>query len=235
MTNALLILGLIVGPLAAYIVVLTLPRWFARSLHRHRMWRLRDTVVDDVLDGRLPRENPAVRQLIATMDGVLRDQHANLLDVYIVRRACRDADPAFLKAGEKLGLRCPLDGLSTEQRKVVERYRESFQILLVGSMLLGSWFGIAHILPFVPAGIAEGMRQAGIATRDGIRHRIEGLKDVLGQDIRVSAREATDIAASRSRIGQQAAAFAVRYEAAQIARNHSVTAPTTGQFSSLRR
>jgi len=221
MTEAVLIPVLIIGPLAAYVVVLTLPRWFARSLHGHRMWRLRDALVDEILDGRLAPEHDAVRHLVAMMDGVLHDRHATLMDVYVVRWACRDADPAFLAANDNVGLRCSLDGLNETERQRVEAYRERFQVLLVGSMLLGSWFGIAHIVPFVPAGVAVAMRQAGAVTREGIKHRVENLRAGLEQDIWVSAREATDLAASRSRIGQQAAVFAAQYEA-QVAKHQSV-------------
>jgi hypothetical protein len=212
MKGGLLIFLLIVGPLAAYLVVLTLPKWFARSLHGHRMWRLRDAVVDDVLDGNLPRDHEAVQHLIRIMDGVLHEKRATLLDVYIVRRACKGVDPAFLSGAQKQGLGCPLDRLSPDERKRVEAYRARFMTLLVGSMLLGSWFGIAHIVPFVPAGVAVTMRHAGVATRDGIRHRIEDLKASFERDIWASAREATDLAASHSRIGQQAAVFAMRHE-----------------------
>lgn len=212
MKNWLIIFLLIVGPLAAYLVVLTLPKWFARSLHGHRIWRLRDAVVDDVLDGNLPRDHQAVQHLVRIMDAVLREKRATLLDVYIVRRACRGMDPAFLSASQKQGLGCPLDGLNPDERKRIEEYRERFMTLLVGSMLLGSWFGIAHIVPFVPAGVAAAMRHASVATRDGIKHRLEDLKTGFERDIWASAREATDLAASRSRIGQQAAVFAMRNE-----------------------
>jgi hypothetical protein len=207
MTNAILIVFLIVGPLVAYLVVLTLPKWLARSLHGHRMWRLRDAVVDDALRGQLPRDHKAVQQLLRFMDAALHDERATLLDMYIVRRAC---SPELLAATQKQGFGCPLDGLSANERKLVEDYRTRFMTLLVGSMLLGSWFGIAHILPFVPAGIAAAMRQAGVATRDGIKHRLEHLK--VERDFWASAREATDIAASRSRVGQQAAVYAMRHE-----------------------
>jgi hypothetical protein len=146
------------------------------------------------------------------MDGFLADQRATLLDVYVVHRACRGVDVAFLHAKEKQGLHCPLDGLSPEQQKLLESYRERFMTLVVGSMLLGSWFGIAHIVPFVPAGVAAAMRHAGVATREGIKHRLEDAKAHFERDIWISAREATDLAASRSRIGQEAAVFAMRRE-----------------------
>jgi hypothetical protein len=235
MTEAVLVVTLIVGPLTAYAVVLTLPRWFARSLHGHRLWRLRDALVDQVLDGDLPKNHPAIQQLIATMDAVLDDKHVSLMDVYIVKWACRDADPAFVQAQAKAGLRCPLDGLDAKERELVTWYRERFQVLIVGSMLLGSWFGIAHIVPFVPAGMAAAMRKAGVATKHGIKQRLEGFPQrAFGHDLWAPAREATDLAASRSRVGQQAAVFAARYEVAQLAK-HDAGESASHMLSSSRR
>jgi hypothetical protein len=216
MTNALLIIVMIGGPLCLYVVVLTLPRWFARSLHGHRMWRLRDALVDDVLGGKLPRDNEAVKQLVVLIDGAVHDRHTSLLDVYIVGWACRSADPEFLRRYDKAGLSCPLDGLTVAQQQEVMRYREQFKLLYAGSMLLGSWFGIAHILPFVPAGVAAAMQQAGAATREGLMQSVQGFKRAFRRGISTPAREATDLAAMRSRAGQEAAAFAVRSEASRF-------------------
>ncbi len=213
MNNALLIFVLIAGPLVAYVVVLLLPRWFARSLHRHRMWRLRDTVVDDILAGTIPRDHNAVKQLVSGMDTMLRKkQMITLLDVYTIKWASKGVDPDLLKAKRDEGFRCPLDGLSRAERERIEAYREEFMTLLVGSVLLGSWFGIAHIVRFVPAGVAIGMRQASVATRDGIKHRLEDIKPRFERELLVSARAATDLAASKSHIGPDVAVLATRHD-----------------------
>ncbi len=221
MTNALFILVLIVGPLLAFVVVLTLPRWFARSLHGHRMWRLRDAVVDDVLAGDLSRDHKAVQHLIGIMDAVLNSKHVALLDVYIVRRVSKDADPAFRKLARNQGLACPLDGLSPPESQRIEAYRERFMTLLAGSMLLGSWFGIAHILPFVPAGVREAIRQARAATRDGFKHRLNNTRGRFEREITVSAREATDLAAVHAGIAQTAVVFATHHEVNRPSRQPS--------------
>lgn len=212
MNNALLILVLIVGSLSAFVVVLTLPRWFARSLHGHRMWRLRDAVVDDVLAGDLSRDNKAVQHLVGSMDAVLNSRHVALLDVYIIRHVSKRADPALRKLAQKQGFACPLDGLSAAERQRVEEYRERFLTLLVGSMLLGSWLGIAHIVPFVPAGIREAIGEARAATRDGFKHRLDNIRGRFGREITVSAREATDLAAAHTGIAQTAIVFATRHD-----------------------
>lgn len=212
MSNVLLIPLLIVGPLLAYVAVLMMPRWFFRSLHGHRMWRLRDAVVDDVLIGNLPRDHNAVKQLIRSMDIVLRERHITLLDVYVVKWASRGLDPVVRKAKQEQGFRCSLEGLTSDERQRVEAYRARFVTLLSGSALLGSWFGIAHIVPFMPAGLAIAMREAGAATRDGIAHRLRGQDVRFGHELWVSAREATDLAANKTRVGQDAAVFAVRHD-----------------------
>lgn len=219
MTDALAMVGLIVGPVAAYVVILTLPRWFTRSLHRHRIWRLRDVVVDDVLAGELPRDHPAVQHLIGCMGAILREKRVTLLNVYIFNHIAKGIDPTLLKAAKKQGLDCPLDGLTPEQRERVELYRQRFTTLLVGSMLLGSWFGIAHIVRFVPAGLRIGMHQAKVATRDGIKHRLDDLKIRFEHDITATAREATDLAATQTRIGQTAMVFAARHDGEHLTRS----------------
>jgi hypothetical protein len=213
MNNALLIFVLIAGPLVAYVVVLLLPRWFARSLHRHRMWRLRDTVVDDVLAGTLPRDHTAVKQLVFGMDAMLRrKQIITFLDVYTMKWASKGIDPGLREASQAKGFHCSLDGLSRDEQERIEAYRAQFMTLLVGSVLLGSWFGIAHIVRFVPAGVAAGMHQASVATRDGIRHRLEDIKSRFEREILVSARTATDLAANKSHIWQDVAVLATRHD-----------------------
>lgn len=222
MTNAVLILILVAGPVAAFAVVLTLPRWFSRSLHGHRMWRLRDTVVDDVLTGKLPQDHEAVSHLIQVMDMVLHEKRTTLLDAYIASRVSSDVDPTFLKAAQSQGFACPLDGLSAGERALVEDYRRRFTTLLVGSMFLGSWFGIAHVIPFLPSGMRIAMRQASAATRDGIKHRLDDIGSRFEREITASAREATDLAATHSRLTETAIGLATRQDSSRPLR-HTIT------------
>src|SRR5580692_11310833 len=84
------------------------PRWFARSLHRHRMWRLRDDLVDDVIAGRLPRDHDAVRHLLSRMEDTLRlGPNVTLSDVLIFHRHLAKLSPFARRLVEKP--RCSMD------------------------------------------------------------------------------------------------------------------------------
>jgi hypothetical protein len=166
------------------------PRWFARSLHRHRMWALRDALVDDVIYGRLPRDHDAVRQLVKNMDTTLRlGLDFTLSDALIFSRQLRKIEPSaqrFLMEDK-----CPLDGLTSQQRALIKKYNENFGLLIVGLLLLGSWFGLICVagvfLVLAAQRIARQWRSASLGA----------LKGFVG----LTAQQATDRVADSS-VGQ---------------------------------
>jgi hypothetical protein len=143
---------LIIVPVTLLLAILRVPRWFSRSLHRHRLWRLRDQVVDDVIDERLPREHPAVRELMEQAEQSIRlTSSLTMVDFYAWSWAMRGAEPHLIKPRQP----APLHGLSPAQRRMVENYRARLRVLRISAILSGSWLGIASVLRFVIPAIPE--------------------------------------------------------------------------------
>jgi hypothetical protein len=199
MPKALILLLLVSGPVATLVVVFMLPRWFPRRLHLHRVWRLRDAVVDDIIAGGLPKDHPAVVQLVQLMEVALRARRLTLLDVYLFTWSCRGMDSATINTMRREAKLAPLTGLTPGQKAKVNEYRERFNILMVGAMLLGSWFGLAHVATFIPIVLVRGARnvakEGSIPIRDRSLHHLE-------TGIVVTGRTATDTAVTDSRLGR---------------------------------
>jgi hypothetical protein len=193
MRTALVALSMIVGPVAAFVIVVMLPRWFPRRMHGHRMWRLRDSIVDDIIQGGLPNDHPAVRQLVQQVEASLRMKRLTLLDLYIFRWACMGIDASMQAEMRRGSVPCSSKGLTAEQTERVRAYRESFEVLMVGWLLLGSWFGLLHVVRFFPRALSQG---DPVQTQGRPLRRIE-----VG--VTSSARDATDMAAKGTRLGRK--------------------------------
>jgi hypothetical protein len=146
--------ALCVGAVGLFFGVLTLPRWFARSIGRHRLWRLRDVIVGKMVIGDLPPGHPAVRQLGKRVDLAARDGlSVTLLNVVALDRGLRSVNPSTrtrLMHSVKL---CPTTGLTEEQRELVDTYRRQFELYLAGFLILGSWYGLFQIAKRIPAAL----------------------------------------------------------------------------------
>src|SRR4051794_23025642 len=86
---------LIVVPMGVWIAFLRMPRWLVLSLHRHRLWRLRDQVVDDMIYERLPKTDPAVRQLQSDVEWVINETASLTMLVLHVMRSIPRAHPTL--------------------------------------------------------------------------------------------------------------------------------------------
>jgi hypothetical protein len=196
MSNAATIAAVVVFVLyacAMAIALLTLPRWLGRTFGRDRIWRLRDEFVREVLvDEALPNDHPAVRQLLAEMDWVLRDgKHVALLHLRIVERALRGLDELKRQQLARRLSPKPLGDLHTEQCDRMAYYRHRFEVLVTGAMLLGSWLGLVQVARMFPVALAQASQveaQSSIRRVDQIRH---------------APREATDRAATETPRGKK--------------------------------
>jgi hypothetical protein len=131
--TTLLILFLSAASIAIFVALVTLPWWFARSMHRHRIWRLRDTLVDDMICGRLPSDHKAVRQILDRVEGALDHGHRlTMLDLVVWMVANRGTDPSTRRYMEQAVADCPLAGLDSEQAKCVH----------IGYVLYSDWSNI---------------------------------------------------------------------------------------------
>lgn len=171
MTTLLIVIfsALTVAVLAALV---TAPWWFVSSLYRHRLWRLHDRLLIDVVDGRLPAKHPAVRQLRRRLGyAVDKRRRLTMLDVLLVLVVRKTTPPEVRGYIERETRDCSLDGLSPDQRDTVMAYRQSSATLLTGRVLTGSWLGLLVLMFMLPVAViavsrqerAEGDRSASLS------------------------------------------------------------------------
>jgi len=113
------------------VALFTVPRWFARSLHRHRFWRLRDEIADDVLTGVLPGDHPAVQQLRSRVRRVIdTSSGVTLLSGLVFHRwATQLSTEARAELQRRTDPRA-LDGLEPTQCELLLAYRERLSVLM---------------------------------------------------------------------------------------------------------
>jgi hypothetical protein len=189
------ILFLTVAFVLLFVALVTLPKWFAASAVRTRMWRLRDTVVDDVIAGALPRDQVAVRALVDRMDSMLYERgRMTVLEVYLFAHSAKRLD-SLLRGNAEAHTSSSAEGLSASEEQRLSKYRERFRALLCEEVLLGSWFGLAHVSLFIPAAFSSCRRAASTdcSTREALKQ---------------SVHEAAQMVVARTRFGQHLTVFA---------------------------
>jgi hypothetical protein len=160
-----------------FFALVFIPTWFVRSLHCHRMWRLRDQIAFDILDGRLDGQHPAVRQLLldATRTASMHHEISTprlIAAVDVQRRLSPAAKEKFRQELRPL----PTTGLLKEQEELVVARRRQSSLLDAESVLLGSWLGVAMVLLLLPkAFIARRRHQRAHGSLSG-----DATKDALG-------------------------------------------------------
>jgi hypothetical protein len=175
-------------------MIATAPRWFSRSLHRHRLWHLRDNFVDDVIAKRLPADHPAIQQLLWHLRSSLDNGPGNrALDITVFRWAKKSLSPA---ARQELATRaglCSTEGLTPEQMERVKQYREQFETLLVGMLMLGSIWGTLIVVRFLPSALAMALSEAKTKSAGEASVRIP---------VKATVKTATDSATRSTRAGR---------------------------------
>ncbi len=198
--DMILVIGLTLAAAGTFAGLLTLPRWFARSLGQDRIWRLRDRFIKEILvDEVLPKDHRAVRQLVREMEWALRDgKHFTLLHVYLTDRTLRQLDQEKLKMLVKNWGPQSLVGLDTQQRERLLHSRETFEMLFTGSLLLGSWFGLLQVARVLPRALMH--QWASTKTEAEARHiSLRRVED----EIREGASRAADKAAVETPFGRR--------------------------------
>jgi hypothetical protein len=186
--------------------LVTFPRWYARSLHRYRLWRLRDSIVDQIIDGSLPHpdKNPAVKQLLTrTQTAITNTARFTILDGVILVRLSHGLSR---EAQERLTARfalCSTDGLDKQQCEVITNYRNELDVICGGTLLLGSWLGLLTVIAFFPKvhrARQGSFRQAAAAATDEATASTR-----IGRKAREAAEEKLDLGvALRQRQGDLA-------------------------------
>src|SRR5215218_341232 len=159
-SSSLLLLLLVIAPGPVLIGFITLPRWYFRSMHLHDLLELREEEIDDILTDRLPLSHPAVEQLARRAEATARNcKRMSIFDMRVLQMILRREQevPRSVRAAARVR---PLDGLNKQQRELVVAYRERLVNLYVGTMLLGSWLGLAAIIRVVAAEVVLALRNA---------------------------------------------------------------------------
>lgn len=165
------------------LALVTAPRWCFRSRARHRLWVLRDSLVDEVLSGTLPAA-PAVLSLQRDIEVAIECvTKMRLLDVEVFRRLLRgvsnEARTAFGRSPRDR------DGLGEADVSRLQVYEARLWVLVLGSLLVGSWFGVAIIGRAYLAAAVRG-------SRSGVGDAVQKASETrLGKEFKKAARDAT--------------------------------------------
>jgi hypothetical protein len=136
-----------------WLALLTLPRWFVRSMHRHRIWRHRDQVVDEILSKELPR-HPAVWELLRDTERSIEMAHRmSFISSISAGVSIRRMSPRAQKVWEEMCADAPTNDLEPEVLRRIEDHRERVEMLSAGLILLGSWVGVVATVGMIPAAI----------------------------------------------------------------------------------
>lgn len=191
MTEVLSILVVFVVPVALFAAVLTMPRWCVRIIHQNRLWAIRDAVMDDVLAGRLPAQHRSVRALVGQLDDATAVCTRVTLLLLMANHASlrRHADTA--EALRRVYMReTNTAGLDADERALLEGHRHRMHVAMNGSVMFGSWLGIAFFVSvFAGAIVRVAVRGAGAIARAG--------SDVFSVSIRARVADAAHVPAAR--------------------------------------
>lgn len=158
----------------------TLPRWFSRSMHRHRMWRHRDAIVQDILADRLP-DHPAVWELLNDAERDVRVASGiTLLRCITASRSVERLSPEARRRYAERTQRTSLDdrALTAPVRNRIESHRNHQQLLLTELVMLGSWLGVFTVLAYaighLPKIAADGWRYIAAVIDKAARESLVG-------------------------------------------------------------
>lgn len=131
--------------------IIAAPRWFARSLHRNRLWHLRDRFVAEIVSGRIPADDPAVRDTLRRIERAIASvKQISLLRALIFARLARRLTPDASRALDRRTAWPSLHRLDAHQQATVTSFREALDTLLAGGALLSSWLGVFLVLMLLP-------------------------------------------------------------------------------------
>lgn len=144
-----------------FVPELRMPRWLARSVQRHRMWRLSDQTVDDVLDEELRRITLPSASSCATPErsiSQLSSMTRVKLDAF--ERAMRACTPAVRQRARPFKA---MSGLSAAAEAHRAQHRERLLHLQTSSVLLGPCGSGLPTCLFLPPIVLRDLRRARAA------------------------------------------------------------------------
>lgn len=190
------ILSIMIAVTGLCFALVMVPRWFARSAHRNRLWHLRDSFVDEILHEHLPAEHPAVADTLCRIERAIKlSGHLSLLQAGMFMWSAAGLSPEAASELDRRTDYASTEGLNRKQTEIIETYRDSMNRLLAGGLLIGSWLGVAVVLYLTPRAFREVRRQ-----------RTEGeLYNRHAYPVPMAAvRDATDAATEETSLGRYA-------------------------------
>lgn len=185
-----------------FTVLFLMPRWCFRSVHRHRMWRLRDEIVDQIIDGTLPANHLAVQQLRRRIHRSIElAPKVTLLRLFIIDKITGKTSPqvhALLDYADGAGP-CDRSDLTDKQCTLIDSYNERIDTLRIGTTLTGSWVGIGVVALAIPVVLVD----IGATTfRDALGRAVDRASETaFGRHVGEQARLAELHVQARSRFG----------------------------------
>lgn len=199
MSSDVAIILFTIGALGMLVAFVRIPHWFCLSLTRHAVWRLRDSVVDDVIGGKLPRDHPAVIDLLQATESVIRNtRDLTMVNFYIWVRTWRQHDAA-LRNHARRAPACT--GLTTEQRALLQQHRALLVKLGSRAILTGTWIGLAMTIRFIGSGIRKSRKVAALA---------EPQRPRFDAEVATSFRFAAETAATSTWVGRCSSEYLTR-------------------------
>ncbi len=133
---SLLLLGSLSAVAVAFVLI---PRWCLRSISRHKLWEIRDGVVDAIFHGDLP-SNEITWGLVSKAESAIRLTPDLTMGTIV---ACEWTQRTVSNAVRKeLGWdikRRPESGLSADHLIVYRKFERSLEYVLSRQALWGSW------------------------------------------------------------------------------------------------
>lgn len=171
-----------------WFAILTLPRWLVTSLHRGRLWKLRDQLYDDMRHGAFPGHEAQALKIVTLAE------HAILAVPFFTPWNVR-------RFSKLIGTISPEDRrlwaekvrLDLQDVPSLEFYRDRIHTMLSQQLLTGSWIGL-----LMTAGAL-----ARALTHKTIRRRREPRPDITDETVSVPLRHMKVEVKRSSALGEQ--------------------------------
>ena len=172
-------MGLVVTLVTCLLVYLavTLPRWCFRSIARHRMWALRDSLALELRSRVLPSEDDAIRKLMKRcQDTIAVSDQLKFIEFLLVSRKLRAV------AAPSVDRLPRFDHLEEADRLRLESLVHGYARLTTYLLFTSSWFGVATLTLVV---VNRTIRQ-----RDALRNSMRDLpQDFTDPSVNIATTE----------------------------------------------
>lgn len=153
--------GVVVASVVA--VFFSIPR-LLRSLCRYRLWTLRDDIIDDIFDGRLPRTDPGVQRLVEMTEKAIVATTVVTLFKLVV------GEVFIFRGHPTTPVATQVTCLSEAECELLKRREQALMNIMLNHTLVGSPSGWLALLVFV---VAVVVLSAWVLISRPLTHRTE--------------------------------------------------------------